>query len=88
MLGFAITGFGVSTVFPFLFSAASKQGSVSLASVATLGYIGGIAAPPLIGAIVNGSSLSVAMLFLSVIALTMAVLSSQSKMLKKELIDN
>jgi len=83
LMGFAITGFGVSTVFPFLFSAASKQGSVSLASVATLGYIGGIAAPPLIGAIVTWSSLSVAMLFLSVVTLTMATLASQSKMLKE-----
>jgi len=83
-IGFAITGFGVSAMFPFIFSAASKKGSVSLASVATLGYMGGIAAPPLIGAIVSWSNLSVAMLCLSLITLIMALLSSQSKLLKEK----
>uniref|UniRef100_UPI004049AA8C MFS transporter n=1 Tax=Fulvivirga sp. TaxID=1931237 RepID=UPI004049AA8C len=53
LLGFAMIGFGYSTVIPILFTQASKKEDVSpargLASVATLGYFGFLLGPVIIG---------------------------------------
>ncbi|MEQ9168115.1 MAG: MFS transporter [Fulvivirga sp.] len=53
LLGFAMIGFGYSTVIPILFTQASKREDVSpargLASVATLGYFGFLLGPVIIG---------------------------------------
>jgi MFS family permease len=53
LVGFAGVGFGFSTIVPLVFSAAGRDRSaapgVAVASVTTIGYLGFIAGPPLIG---------------------------------------
>jgi MFS family permease len=52
-IGFALVGLGMSNVVPVLFSAASRARagtpSIGVAMAATIGYIGMLAGPPLIG---------------------------------------
>ena len=53
ILGFTLVGFGAANVVPVLFTAAGNipgiKSSVSLPAVTTLGYIGQLAGPALIG---------------------------------------
>ncbi len=53
ILGFMLCGFGVSCVVPFLFSHAGKSATMSsgvaIAAVSTIGYLGFLIGPPLVG---------------------------------------
>jgi MFS family permease len=53
LIGFAGVGFGFATIVPLVFSAAGRVGGsasgVAIASVTTIGYLGFLAGPPLIG---------------------------------------
>lgn len=50
VLGFAVVGFGLANVIPVLFSAAgSRGGAAGIATVASVGYAGLLAGPPIIG---------------------------------------
>jgi MFS family permease len=53
LIGFAGVGFGFATIVPLVFSAAGRIGGsasgVAIASVTTIGYLGFLAGPPLIG---------------------------------------
>ena len=65
LVGFACVGWGVSSLFPMAFSAAGNargvnQG-VALAAVATMGYSGFLAGPPLIGFLAQATSLRTAL---------------------------
>jgi hypothetical protein len=62
--GFAAMGVGLSVVFPLALRAAGLQGEGSgaaLAAVSTLGYVGFLAGPPLIGSLAEVSSLRAAL---------------------------
>ncbi len=70
LLGFAAVGFGVANVVPLAFSAAGKlplPAGIGIAGVATIGYAGFLAGPPVIGLIAEATSLRFA--FLTVAAL-------------------
>ncbi|MTI87783.1 MAG: MFS transporter [Balneolaceae bacterium] len=56
-IGFFAAGAGVSLTFPMIFSAAGKEGPLALASIATMGYLGGMISQPLVGAAVSGFNL-------------------------------
>ncbi|MES1214032.1 MAG: MFS transporter [Bacteroidota bacterium] len=60
-IGFLFVGLGVSSVVPMVFSLAGKsktlQPSVALASVSSIGFLGFLIGPPLIGFIAQASSL-------------------------------
>ncbi len=75
LLGFVMIGLGYCTLFPLAFSAAGRvpgvQPGVALASVATLGYLGFLAGPPVIGLIAHATSLRVS--FALVAGLTLAI---------------
>jgi MFS family permease len=58
LLGFALVGLGIAAVSPCVYTAAAKNGPVALASVTTMGSIGGLMGPPLIGFIAHASSFS------------------------------
>jgi len=63
--GFAVMGIGLSVVFPLTLRAAGVQDSAAgpaLAAVSTVGYVGFLAGPPLIGLVADGSSLRSALL--------------------------
>lgn len=55
LIGFALVGLGIAAVSPCTYAEAAKNGPLALASVTTMGSIGGLAGPPLIGAIAHAS---------------------------------
>jgi fucose permease len=65
LVGFALVGVGLANVVPVLFSAAAQVPGVSaaqgIASVASLGYMGFMAGPPVIGFVAHASSLTAAL---------------------------
>ncbi|NCF67405.1 MAG: MFS transporter [Chloroflexi bacterium] len=71
LLGYAAVGLGVANVVPLSFSAAGKLSNlpagVGIAGVATIGYAGFLAGPPLIGLIAEATSLRFAMLFVALL---------------------
>jgi predicted MFS family arabinose efflux permease len=60
IVGFALTGLGLSNVVPVLISAAGamRNGDIAIATVTTLGYGGLLAAPPLLGFVADATSLA------------------------------
>ena len=61
--GFAVMGAGLSVVFPLSLRAAGMhgEGGPDLAAVSTVGYMGFLAGPPLIGWLADASSLRTAL---------------------------
>ncbi|AIY43994.1 major facilitator superfamily MFS_1 [Collimonas arenae] len=80
--GFALTGVGVATVFPFLFSAAGRHGPTALAGVTTMGYTGGLIGPPAIGFIAHGFGLTAALSMVGVLCAAVALAASRAKWLE------
>ena len=82
LLGFALVGLGLSNVVPVLFSAASKVPGVSaahgIAAVSSLGYLGMMAGPPLIGMIAEHSSLTAGLSCVVFFALIMAISANRA----------
>jgi fucose permease len=64
LLGFVLIGLGASNIVPLMFSAAGHlpgtAPAVSIATATTLGYVGLLSGPALIGFVAHASSLSVA----------------------------
>jgi MFS family permease len=58
LIGFACVGLGVAAVTPCVYVAAAAQGSDALTLVATMGTVGLLAGPPVIGFIANASGLT------------------------------
>lgn len=79
--GFALTGGGVSMVFPFVFSAAGRHGPTALAGVATFGYSGNLIGPPIIGFVAHGWGLHAAIAFIGILCLGVAMAASRAKWL-------
>jgi len=84
LIGFAFIGFGYSSVIPILFSSASQKKGVNpaigLASVATLGYLGFLIGPVIIGwlAEIIGLAFSFGLLLiLTIIALALSTKGSR-----------
>lgn len=82
--GFALAGSGVASTFPFLFSAAGKEGAHALTAVATMGYLGGIIAPPAVGFVVEHGGLRNAFVMLAGASFLMGIVSLRAKMLRPE----
>ncbi len=82
LLGFALVGLGLSNVVPVLFSAASKVPGVSaahgIAAVSSLGYLGMMAGPPLIGMIAEHTSLTAGLSCVVFFAVIMALSASRA----------
>ncbi|MCM5680287.1 MFS transporter [Schlegelella sp. S2-27] len=80
LVGFAFVGVGLGNVVPVLFSAAAHVPGTSpahgIAAVSSVGYLGFMAGPPLIGVLAQGSSLTAA---LFVVVLFTAVLAGLSR---------
>lgn len=82
LAGFAVAGLGLALVFPFVFSAAGREGTVALAGVATMAYSGSLMGPPLLGAIAHGIGLQAAIGFVGVLALAIALVASRTRLLR------
>jgi MFS family permease len=83
-LGFMLVGIGVSSVVPLVYGAAgkSKQFSpgVALAAVSTIGYLGFLAGPPMIGFIAQAASLRWSLALIAVLGFTTTVISTRTKL--------
>ncbi|MFN2193426.1 MAG: MFS transporter [Candidatus Promineifilaceae bacterium] len=81
LLGFAAVGAGVANGIPLAFSAAGKfpgmAAGAGIAGVATIGYAGFLAGPPLIGLVAEATSLRVAF-FLAALLVGSLVFSAQA----------
>jgi MFS family permease len=84
LFGYLLTGFGVSCVVPFVFSLAGKipmsNPGAALASISSLGYLGFLLVPPMIGYVAQASSLRVSFAIIAVMGLIMVRLSTRIKM--------
>jgi predicted MFS family arabinose efflux permease len=77
LVGFALVGVGLATVVPILYNAATRVPGVSraaaIASVSSIGYVGFMIGPPIVGGIAHATTLSIAMGTLIVSALILIV---------------
>ena len=73
MFGFALVGFGVSTIIPIAYSVAASsktmKASIALAAVSTIGFSGFLIGPPLIGFIAHETGLRVALLLVAILGI-------------------
>ena len=83
IIGFLIVGFGVSSVVPLVYSQAGKTSTMSpgmaLAAVSSVGFVGFLVGPPLIGVVAGFTSLRWSMTIIAVIGLLIAWLVSKIK---------
>lgn len=81
IIGLLITGFGVSSVVPLTYGLAGQSktmpASQALAAVSTLGFLGFLIAPPLIGFVAEGYSLRVAFAGIALMGLVVAALAGK-----------
>ena len=81
--GFAAVGLGLSIVYPLVFSAAGNHPTVSagraVASVATVGYAGFLAGPPILGWLAELTSLRAMMGFIVLLAALTALLANATR---------
>jgi len=77
LIGFALVGIGLATIIPLAFSAAGNRVDVApgvgIAGVATIGYAGFLAGPPVIGLLAEATSLRLALLVVALLALSLTV---------------
>ena len=84
ILGFMLCGFGVSCVVPFLFSHAGKSATMSsgvaIAAVSTIGYLGFLIGPPLVGFLSSAIGLRYTYFLVVALAGVMGVLVGRIQM--------
>lgn len=82
VLGFGLTGLGLSNVVPVLFSTAGAgdEGTAasSIAAVATLGYAGVLTGPALLGFVAEASTVGFSFALIAALALVIAAASSRA----------
>jgi fucose permease len=83
LLGFAAVGLGLSIVYPLVFSAAGNHPTVTagraVASVATVGYTGFLAGPPILGWLAELTSLRLMMGVIILLAALTAALAGATR---------
>jgi MFS family permease len=77
LAGFVIGGLGVSLNAPIVFGAAGRRSASAVATVTTLGYLGLLVGPPLVGGIAQAASLRASFLVLAVVALAASTAASR-----------
>ncbi|MGN6181190.1 MAG: MFS transporter [Mucilaginibacter sp.] len=84
VIGFLFVGAGVSSVVPMVFSAAGKSKTmrpgVALAAVSTIGFVGILLGPPIIGFISGLINLRASFTFIAVMGTCVVILSSKAKL--------
>lgn len=82
-IGMLFVGIGVSPAVPLVFSAAGKVSklspSIAIAAVSSIGFIGNLVGPPIIGFIAGLSSLKISFAFLSMFGIAIAALAMLHK---------
>jgi MFS family permease len=84
MAGFLLVGVGVSSVVPMVFSAAGKsktmQPGVALAAVSTIGFMGFLVGPPVIGFIAGIATLRASFILIAAMGVSVVVVSTKAKL--------
>ena len=82
-IGFLLVGLGVSSVVPLVYGLAGKsktmQPSVALAAISTIGFLGFLIGPPLIGFIAGAASLRWSFTVIALIGFTTTILATKIK---------
>ena len=83
IIGFLLVGFGVSSVVPLVYSEAGKSKTMSagmaLAAVSSIGFLGFLIGPPLIGLVAGVSGLQTSFVIIAVMGLTVALMAGRSR---------
>jgi len=83
IVGFLLVGAGVSSVVPMVYSIAGKSttmsSGVAIAAVSTIGFVGFLIGPPLIGFLSGAFTLRVAFVFIALMGSFIIVLSTKAK---------
>jgi MFS family permease len=81
--GFLLVGIGVSSVVPLVYGSAGRSKNftpgVALAAVSTVGYLGFLAGPPMIGFIAEAASLRWSFTVIAVLGFCTTVIASKTK---------
>ncbi len=79
LVGFALAGVGISLTAPIVFGIAGRRPDAgsAVATVTTIGYLGLLVGPPLVGGIAQATSLRVSFLTLAVIAAAVAAAATR-----------
>ncbi|MES2277570.1 MAG: MFS transporter [Bacteroidota bacterium] len=84
IIGFLLVGFGVSSVVPMVYSAAGRSKTMSpgvaLAAVSTIGFIGFLIGPPVIGFIAGAASLRLSFTLIAAMGISVVVVSTKAKL--------
>ncbi len=75
LVGFALFGIGVATVSPCVYAAGAREGGVALAAVMTLGALGFLVGPLVIGAVAQATNLTWGMGVVAAAAFALALMS-------------
>jgi MFS family permease len=83
LIGFLFVGAGVSSVVPMVYSAAGKSKTmapgVALAAVSTLGFMGFLIGPPIIGFIAGLATLRASFTLIAMMGICVAIVSTKAK---------
>ena len=86
MIGFALVGLGVSSIFPVVYILASKEKSMlpsaALAAVSSVGFIGFLVGPPIIGFVAQVVGLRLALAIVILLGLLIVMMASRHKEIK------
>jgi MFS family permease len=86
MIGFALVGLGVSSIFPVVYMLASKEKSMlpsaALAAVSSVGFIGFLVGPPIIGFVAQVVGLRLALAIVILLGLLIVMMASRHKEIK------
>jgi MFS family permease len=84
LVGFLLVGFGVSSVVPLVYGAAGRSTvmtpGVALAAVSTVGFLGFLIGPPLIGLVAGATSLRISFSIIALMGLSIALLAGKAKL--------
>jgi MFS family permease len=84
LVGFLLVGLGVSSVVPLVYGAAGRSTvmspGVALAAVSTVGFLGFLIGPPLIGLVAGATSLRISFSIIAVMGLSIALLAGKTKL--------
>jgi MFS family permease len=83
IFGFMLVGFGVSSVVPLVYSAAGKSKTMSpgvaLAAVSTIGFMGFLIGPPVIGFVAGIATLRASFTLIAVMGVCVTVFATKAK---------
>ncbi|RAK70114.1 MFS transporter [Hymenobacter edaphi] len=84
LLGFMLVGFGTSSVVPLVYSAAGRStvmsAGMALAAVSTIGFLGFLIGPPIIGLVAGATSLRISFSLIALMGLCVAAVASRARL--------